>query len=62
LYAPRRYHYKPIGDAHGYGKLSRFLSQEVRALMRRREPAPVCEAPAASSASVLSPALDHLWA
>jgi DNA helicase II / ATP-dependent DNA helicase PcrA len=62
LYAPRRYHYKPIGDAHGYGKLCRFLTKEAQTLMLRREPTAVREAPAATTGPQLTPALDHLWA
>ncbi len=62
LYAPRRYHYKPIGDAHGYGKLCRFLTEAAQALMLRREPAQVREAPGATTSPHLTPALDHLWA
>ncbi len=33
LYVPVRYHHRPRGvdDAHGYGKASRFLTEEVRA-------------------------------
>jgi DNA helicase-2/ATP-dependent DNA helicase PcrA len=34
LYVPVRYYHRPKGidDAHGYGKPSRFLTDEVRAL------------------------------
>ena len=62
VYAPRRYHYKPIGDAHGYAKLSRFLTEEAQALMLRREAAALDDPVAAAGGSVPTPALDHLWA
>jgi DNA helicase-2/ATP-dependent DNA helicase PcrA len=34
LYVPVRYYHRPKGvdDAHGYGKISRFLTDEVQAL------------------------------
>jgi DNA helicase-2/ATP-dependent DNA helicase PcrA len=39
LYAPVRYYHRPRGrdDAHGYGKLSRFLTERVQALCRRTD-------------------------
>jgi DNA helicase II / ATP-dependent DNA helicase PcrA len=39
LYAPVRYCHRPRGrdDAHGYGKLSRFLTERVQALCRRTD-------------------------
>jgi DNA helicase-2/ATP-dependent DNA helicase PcrA len=62
LYAPRRFHYRPVGDAHGYGKLSRFLSEPAQALVIRREQPPVPLAPAgATGARGVAPVLDHLW-
>ena len=35
LYFPRRYYYRPngLGDRHGYGQLTRFVNDEVRALL-----------------------------
>jgi DNA helicase-2/ATP-dependent DNA helicase PcrA len=62
LYAPRRYHYRPVGDAHGYGKLTRFLSDDGQALVRRLEPRVEAEAaqPAAAATAVV-PTLDALW-
>ena len=40
MYVPVRYHHRPRGidDAHGYGKASRFLTDEVLALLRRHPP------------------------
>ena len=39
LYVPMRYYHRPRGsdDGHGYGKPSRFLTEEVRALCRRTD-------------------------
>jgi DNA helicase II / ATP-dependent DNA helicase PcrA len=39
LYVPVRYYHRPRGidDAHGYGKVSRFLTAEVQALCRRTD-------------------------
>jgi DNA helicase-2/ATP-dependent DNA helicase PcrA len=39
LYVPLRYYRRPRGtdDGHGYGKASRFLTDEVQALCRRTE-------------------------
>lgn len=61
LYAPRRYHYRPIGDAHCYGKLTRFLSAAGKELVLRREPAAVVEAAVSGSGAAITPAIDHLW-
>jgi DNA helicase II / ATP-dependent DNA helicase PcrA len=61
LFAPRRYHYKPIGDAHGYGKLTRFLSDAAKDLVTRTEPRNEVEVAGARRAAAIVPALDHLW-
>ncbi len=61
LYAPRRFHYRPVGDAHGYGKLTRFLGERAQELVLRHEPTPSLEPRAAGAVSALVPALDHLW-
>jgi DNA helicase-2/ATP-dependent DNA helicase PcrA len=61
LYAPRRYHHKPIGDAHGYSKLTRFLTDAAQELVTRREPCNAVEAAVASRAAAIVPAVDHLW-
>ena len=61
LYAPRRYHYRPVGDAHGYAKLSRFLSADAQRLVVRREPAIRADAALAGGGRAVVPALDHLW-
>jgi len=61
LYAPRRYHYRPVGDAHGYAKLSRFLSPGAQRLVVRREPAIRAEAVLAGGGRAVVPVLDHLW-
>jgi DNA helicase-2/ATP-dependent DNA helicase PcrA len=61
LYAPRRYHYRPVGDAHGYAKLSRFLSQGAQELVVRREPAMPAHAGLARGGKAIVPAIDHLW-
>jgi DNA helicase-2/ATP-dependent DNA helicase PcrA len=39
LYVPVRYYHRPRGrdDAHGYGKLSRFLTERVQGLCRRTD-------------------------
>jgi ATP-dependent DNA helicase UvrD/PcrA len=39
LYVPIRYYHRPRGidDGHGYGKVSRFLTEEVQALCRRTD-------------------------
>jgi DNA helicase II / ATP-dependent DNA helicase PcrA len=39
LYVPVRYYHRPRGidDGHGYGKVSRFLTEEVQALCRRTD-------------------------
>jgi DNA helicase II / ATP-dependent DNA helicase PcrA len=39
LYVPIRYYHRPRGvdDGHGYGKVSRFLTDEVQALCRRTD-------------------------
>jgi DNA helicase-2/ATP-dependent DNA helicase PcrA len=39
LYVPVRYYHRPRGvdDGHGYGKVSRFLTDEVQALCRRTD-------------------------
>jgi DNA helicase-2/ATP-dependent DNA helicase PcrA len=39
LYVPVRYYHRPRGvdDGHGYGKVSRFLTPDVRALCRRTD-------------------------
>jgi DNA helicase-2/ATP-dependent DNA helicase PcrA len=39
LYVPVRYYHRPRGndDGHGYGKPSRFLSDQVQALCRRTD-------------------------
>jgi DNA helicase-2/ATP-dependent DNA helicase PcrA len=34
VYVPVRYYHRPGGDAHGYGKASRFLSDAVQGLCR----------------------------
>jgi DNA helicase-2/ATP-dependent DNA helicase PcrA len=41
LYVPVRYYHRPRGldDGHGYGKVSRFLTDEVQALCRRTDAA-----------------------
>ena len=41
VYAPVRYHHRPQGadDAHGYGRVSRFVTDEVRALFDVSRPA-----------------------
>jgi DNA helicase-2/ATP-dependent DNA helicase PcrA len=61
LYAPRRYHHKPTGDSHGYGKLTRFLSDDSKELIRRTEPRVAAEAAVVGSAGAIVPAVDHLW-
>jgi DNA helicase II / ATP-dependent DNA helicase PcrA len=61
LYAPRRYHYRPVGDAHGYAKLSRFLSPGAQELVVRREPAMPAHAGLARGGKAIVPAVDHLW-
>jgi DNA helicase II / ATP-dependent DNA helicase PcrA len=61
LYAPRRYHLRPVGDAHGYGKLSRFLSDAAKELVARVEPVAVAEAAVGATGASLAPAVDHLW-
>lgn len=61
LYAPRRYHYLPIGDAHGYGKLTRFLSDASKEMLTRSEPVVGVKPAAAASAAQVAPAIDHLW-
>jgi DNA helicase-2/ATP-dependent DNA helicase PcrA len=61
LYAPRRYHHRPLGDAHGYSKLTRFLSEATEELVKRIEPIVVAEVAVASPAVTIAPALDHLW-
>jgi ATP-dependent DNA helicase UvrD/PcrA len=61
LYAPRRYHYKPIGDAHGYGKLTRFLSAAAMEFVTRTEPRTEVEDAVAGRAAAIVPAVDHLW-
>jgi ATP-dependent DNA helicase UvrD/PcrA len=61
LYAPRRYHHRPIGDAHGYGKLTRFLTDTTTELIKRTEPAVTAEAAATGTAAGITPAVDHLW-
>jgi DNA helicase-2/ATP-dependent DNA helicase PcrA len=61
LYAPRRYHYRPVGDAHGYAKLSRFLSQAAQELVLRREPAVRAQAVLAGGGEAIVPSVDHLW-
>jgi DNA helicase II / ATP-dependent DNA helicase PcrA len=39
LYVPVRYYHRPRGndDGHGYGKPSRFLSEQVQSLCRRTD-------------------------
>ena len=39
LYVPMRYYHRPRGvdDGHGYGKVSRFLTDDVRALCQRTD-------------------------
>jgi DNA helicase II / ATP-dependent DNA helicase PcrA len=39
LYVPVRYYHRPRGidDGHGYGKVSRFMTDEVQALCRRTD-------------------------
>jgi DNA helicase-2/ATP-dependent DNA helicase PcrA len=61
LYAPRRYHYKPIGDAHGYGKLTRFLTDAAKQLVRRTEPVAGVEPSVAGRTVAIAPVVDHLW-
>jgi len=61
LYAPRRFHARPLGDAHSYGTHSRFLSEEAQRLLVRHEPASVPEPVHAGAARPLLPVLDHLW-
>lgn len=61
LYAPRRYHHRPTGDTHGYGKLTRFLSDASKQLVRRTEPVVAAEVAVVRSAAAIAPALDHLW-
>ena len=61
LYAPRRYHHRPLGDAHGYGKLTRFMSDAAQQLVVRHEPPLLAEAALAGSARAIVPSLDHLW-
>ncbi len=38
LYVPVRYYHRPNGDAHGYGKPSRFLTEEVQRLCHVTRP------------------------
>jgi ATP-dependent DNA helicase UvrD/PcrA len=61
LYAPRRYHHRPIGDAHGYGKLTRFLSDAAKELVARTERVVPGEASVAGRAVAIAPRVDHLW-
>jgi DNA helicase-2/ATP-dependent DNA helicase PcrA len=61
LYAPRRYHHRPVGDAHGYGKLTRFLSDGSKELLTRTEVVFVPQPTLASPAVAIAPAVDHLW-
>jgi DNA helicase II / ATP-dependent DNA helicase PcrA len=61
LYAPRRYHYRPTGDTHGYGKVTRFLSAAGKELVVRHEPRMAAEAAVAGSGTAITPAVDHLW-
>ncbi len=61
LYAPRRFHYRPVGDAHGYGKLSRFLSKGGQALVERSEQPLRAEPAFAGAGAPLVPRIDHLW-
>ena len=61
LYAPRRYHHRPIDDTHGYGKLTRFLSDAAKELVKRTEPVVAAEAAVAGPALAIAPAVDHLW-
>ena len=37
LYVPLRYYHRGADDGHGYGKASRFLTEEVQALCRRTD-------------------------
>ena len=61
LYAPRRYHHRPIGDAHGYGKLTRFLSDTTNDLVTRTEPIVDAEEGVPGHAFAIAPSVDHLW-
>jgi DNA helicase-2/ATP-dependent DNA helicase PcrA len=61
LYAPRRYHHRPIGDAHGYGKLTRFLSDVTKDLVTRIEPIVAVEEEVPGHAVAIAPSVDHLW-
>jgi DNA helicase-2/ATP-dependent DNA helicase PcrA len=61
LYAPRRYHFRPVGDEHGYARISRFLSDEAQRLLVRREPKLLAPESAGRGGRTVTPALDHLW-
>jgi DNA helicase-2/ATP-dependent DNA helicase PcrA len=61
LYAPRRYHHRPIGDTHGYGKLTRFLSDAAQELVKRTDPVAAPEPALAGPARAVAPEVDHLW-
>jgi DNA helicase II / ATP-dependent DNA helicase PcrA len=61
LYAPRRYHHRPTGDTHGYGKLTRFLSNDSTELVRRTELRVAAEPAVIGSTATIVPAIDHLW-
>jgi DNA helicase-2/ATP-dependent DNA helicase PcrA len=67
LYAPLRYYHRPRAsdDAHGYAKLSRFLSETVQDLLERHDPIDAAEAHARSPPDDVRPpaiSVDHLWA
>ena len=61
LYVPRRFHYRPVGDGHGFAKLSRFLSPAAQELIVRREPVVEAEEAAAAAGAGVVPKLDHLF-
>ncbi len=64
VYAPVRYHHRPHGhdDAHGYGRMSRFLTEDVQrlfALTRPAEPADA-DAPAPAARARIEVSVDAL--
>jgi DNA helicase-2/ATP-dependent DNA helicase PcrA len=65
VYVPRRYYHRPQGrdDAHGYGKPSRFLTQEVQALCEVAHLAddPAYAPPAGGPARRIAVSVDHLF-
>jgi len=59
----RRYYYRPRGgdDAHGYGRASRFLTDDVQSLFTRTRPAIAATCPGGGHSRRIEVSVDALF-